>query len=184
MTTTRKLITAEEFIELPDDGRYYELVRGELIELPPPGAEHGQVCMNFGFDVKSFLGRSSGGVVISNDSGIILGRGPDTVRGPDICYYGPGRLPGNRAPKRYPDIPPDLVVEVISPFDRAPDIDEKIQEWLAAGVRLVWAAYTDRREVVAHLSPTERRVFAEDAVLTAEPVLPGFACPVARLFDG
>ena len=81
------------------------------------------------------------------------------------------------------DLIPDFVVEVVSPSDSAADVQQKTEEWLQAGVRLVWALYPKTRSVVASRSLEAIRVYVENETIDAEPVLPGFACRVADLFS-
>ena len=54
MTTAKKLLTADDLITLPDDGNRHELVKGELIEMPPPGVMHGIVVFAFGLLLSNF----------------------------------------------------------------------------------------------------------------------------------
>ncbi len=91
-------------------------------------------------------------------------------------------MPAQGLPRGYLEVVPDLIVEVISPGDSAAEVQEKIEEWLRAGARLVWAVYPDTRSVVAYQSLAAVRVYTEADILDGEPVLPGFTCPVARLF--
>src|SRR5215212_3436622 len=89
VTTTR--MTAEEFCDWArrheNDNHWFELVRGEVIELPAPTRTHGVVCMNVGVSLSLFVRQRGFGYVASNDSGVILERDPDTVRGPDVAVY-------------------------------------------------------------------------------------------------
>src|SRR4051812_21756844 len=89
-TTTRRM-TAEEFcdwVQLPENAnRWFELVRGEVIELPAPLKLHGIICMNLGARLWNLSQEQGKGYVTGNDSGVVLARDPDTVRGPDIAYY-------------------------------------------------------------------------------------------------
>lgn len=80
-------------------------------------------------------------------------------------------------------IPPDLVVEVISPSNRAKAVREKIAEYFSAGVRQVWVVHPRRRNVAVHASPSEVRVFGEDDELDGGDVVPGFRLPVAEIFE-
>lgn len=85
-------------------------------------------------------------------------------------------------PRSFRAVLPDLVVAIVSPGDSAAEVEQKVQEWLAGGVRLGLALYLDTRSVMAYRSPTDVRRYARADTLDAEPVLPGFTCPVARLF--
>ena len=77
------------------------------------------------------------GHVLSNDSGVITERGPDTVRGANVAFYSFDKVPRGSFPDHYLAIPPDLIVEVFSPSDRWPKILAKIAEYLDAGVSVV-----------------------------------------------
>jgi|SRR5579872_4378859 len=80
-----RLLTAEEFFQLPDpqDGSQQELVRGEIISMPPPGGMHGVTCSKVVRKIGAFVDAAAGGTVACNDTGFITERGPDSVRGPD-----------------------------------------------------------------------------------------------------
>ena len=76
---------------------------------------------------------------------------------------------------------PAFAIEIISPNNTAADMFNKVEEYLAAGVRLVWQLFPERRSVIA-FAPDQAAVFRPGDTITAEPVLPGFACPVTDLF--
>src|SRR6266704_3361199 len=85
----------------------------------------------------NFVEEQDLGRVMSNDSGVVTERGPDTVRGADICYYSYTRMPKGPMPTGYHSIAPELVLEVRSPRDRWPRILTKVGEYLDAGVLVV-----------------------------------------------
>ena len=181
-TVTTKPMTAEEFFltEEPEPGRY-ELVQGEIVSMPPPGLRHGEVQMNVGFAIKAYLLTNRIGRVVT-ESGAVVERDPDTVRGPDVSYYSQERLPFGKEVVAYHDEVPDLVAEVVSPDDTKKELKAKVREYLAAGVRVVWVVDPDDRTVTVFTEPTKSTVLEADATLTCEGVLPGFACRVADLF--
>ncbi|HLZ69786.1 MAG TPA: Uma2 family endonuclease [Dehalococcoidia bacterium] len=183
MATTKKPITAEELFEMDDCDAYVELIEGELQEMtPPPGWEHGHTTSTVGLLIAVYVRANRLGQVAVGDPGIILKRDPDTVRGPDVAFISSARLPPDRSIPGYPEIAPDLVVEVVSPGDRAGRIQQKVAQWLAAGVRLVWVVYPLSRHVVAYRELAHPRVYTEEETIDAEPVLPGFSCAVAEFF--
>jgi len=182
MTLDRRLLTADDLLNLPDDGYRYELLDGELIRMAPTGGEHNDVGGNIYWALSGFVRSRGLGRVLVGDTGVILRRHPDRVRAPDVCFIARERLPDGRVPEGYLEIVPDLIVEVISPGDRPAEVAAKIAEWLAAGARLVWAVYPRTKEVIAHRGPGDRRVYRAGDILDAEPVLPDFTYPVAALF--
>ncbi len=120
------------------------------------------------------------GWVASNDTGVILERNPDTMRGPDGAYWSITRQPV--APDGYFEIPPDIVVEVLSPDDRRKDVRAKIKEYLFYGVRLVWLADPEMKIVTVYHGNLRGTELDEADSLDGLDVLPGFTCKVADLF--
>ena len=92
-----KFLTAEEFSELPDENLKQELVSGYVVSEPVPGFRHGLVLMRLGTILSEFVRSRSLGVVPGADSGFILARSPDTVRGPDVSFVTKERF-GHVAP--------------------------------------------------------------------------------------
>ena len=182
MATEQRLLTAEDLFKLPDDGYRYELLDGELVKMAPPGGEHGLVLFDVTLPLGNYVTAHDLGAVLVGGPGIVLRRNPDRVRAPDLCFIARDRIPAGGLPRGYLEVIPDLVVEVISPGDRAAEVQEKVEEWLTAGVRLVWALYPRTRSVAAYQSLTVVRVYTESDVLDGAPVLPGFSWPVASLF--
>jgi Uma2 family endonuclease len=107
---------------------------------------------------------------------------------PDGSFIRSGRMPGNKVPKGWGRIAPDLVVEVVSPNDIADEVEEKVNVWLNAGVALVWVVYPTTRTVRVHRPRTSPQGRVSDLTdsdtLSGEDVLPGFSCAIAEIFDG
>jgi len=181
MATVVKLLTAEEFFLLPnpDDGSQQELVRGEVITMPPPGGMHGVCCLKAGRRIGNYVEERELGTVTSNDTGFITERGPDSVRGPDIAYWSKDRLPV--VPVGYIEVPPNLLVEVLSPSNTSKQIRSKLKEYFAKGVRIVCVIAPEDRTLTIYRTPDEGRLLHETATATGEDVLPGFTCRVSDL---
>ena len=137
MAATGIRMTAEELFALPDNGMRRELVAGELIEMPPAGGDDGYVGVRAVHRLAASLERHPevGGALFAAETGFRIARDPDTVRAPDVAYVREERIAKARV-RGFPNLAPDLVVEVVSPNDTAAEIQQKIGEWLAAGVRL------------------------------------------------
>lgn len=99
-----------------------------------------------------------------------------------MSFYGTTRLPLNRTVIRYPDVSPDLCVEVVDPGDDRRELREKVEEYFAAGVRMVWVVDPEERSVTVLTQPDEGRTLYGKSVLDGGEVLPGFSIPVADLF--
>jgi Uma2 family endonuclease len=177
-------ITAEEFARMPEpaDGSKQELVRGEVVTMPPPGFDHG-VCQVRISGMLDFFVRSGRLGRITTESGLRTEQNLDSVRGPDVAYWSADRLPLDQRPSGYPDVAADLCVEIRSPHDTRRRISEKVREYLARGVRMVWVVDPDDRTVTVYRQPGEGRVLWETATLTGEDVLPGFTCRVGEFFE-
>jgi Uma2 family endonuclease len=112
----------------------------------------------------------------------VTDRDPDTVRGSDVSYWSTERLPLDQEPEGYPDVAPDLAVEVLSPSNRMARVREKMRELFERSVRMIWVVDPEDRTVTVYRSLNEGRVLHESAKLQGEDVLAGFACPVADFF--
>ncbi|HXD86899.1 MAG TPA: Uma2 family endonuclease [Urbifossiella sp.] len=183
-TTATKLLTAEEFERLPDpgDGSRQELVRGEVITMPGPNWQHGEIAANVAVAIKLFLRKNKIGRV-TVEGGNITERGPDTVRSPDVSFMSMERMPLDEKMDRYAEGAADLCVEVLSPSNTRAEMNEKIAEYFAGGSRLVWVVDPKKRTVTVYTGPKTSRIVKDDAVLDGGDVLPGFACPVAEFFE-
>ena len=181
MTTETKLITAEQLIQMSDDGHRYELVRGELIKMAPPGFRHGKLALHLAKHLANYVEAEDLGVAIS-ESGFFLGTEPDTVRAPDASFISHARLAELGETDGYWPGAPDLVVEVISPNDRYTDVEAKVAEWLEAGTRMVIVVNPRRRSVRVHRLPTEVDDLVEGDTIDGGDVVPGWTMPVSGLF--
>jgi Uma2 family endonuclease len=180
----QKLLTADEFARRPDpnDGSKEELVRGVVVTMPQPGFDHGVCQLRTGGLVDAFVRpRRLGRVAV--ESGLVTERDPDTVRGPDVSYWSAERLPLDQRPRGYPDVAADLCAEILSPHRRRAALEEKVREYLARGVRLVWLIDPAARTVTVYRPQQPPRVLSATDTLSGEDVLPGFTCLVTDLFD-
>jgi Uma2 family endonuclease len=182
MSTTPTLATADELFMLPDDGFRYELVKGELRRMPPAGSEHGAVIMNLGGPLHQFVKANNLGVVFGAETGFRIASDPDTVRAPDLSFVWRERIPEGGIPRGFWQGAPDLAVEVISPSDTYTEVEEKVNDWLAAGTRLVLVLNPRTHTVSVYRSATEVARLTESDTLDGGQVLPGFSCRVADLF--
>jgi Uma2 family endonuclease len=182
-TASKASLTAEEFMDQSPDGGSSELVRGEVVELAAGTELHGRVCFKVAFALETFGIQTGHGYVAVNDTAVVTERGPDTVRGGDVVYYSRARRPESELSHELSPIPPDLVVEVYSPSDRASKVLGKVHEYLDAGVLMVWVVHPVRRNVTIYRpdDPTPT-VLDASAVLEGLPELPGFRCPVVSFF--
>jgi Uma2 family endonuclease len=176
-------MTADELFLVPCDDAQCELVEGIVVRAPRAGAVHGKLVARIARVLDEFVESRGLGVVCGADTGFVLRRAPDTVRAPDVSFVAKERVPPSGEPEKYWPMAPDLAVEIVSPWDGAQTLQEKIGDYLSAGTRVVWIVYPRTRVLLQHRSLNDVRAFAEEDALVADDVLPEFACPVRRIFD-
>ena len=183
MSTAVETITAEELLNMPDDGLRHELIRGELKRMPPPGYTHGRVAMKLGWRLAQHVETNNLGVVCAAETGFVLSRDPDTVRAPDCASVSRDRLAAIGDVEGYLPGAPDLAVEVISPGDTYTEVEEKAIEWLANGSAMVLALNPRKRTVTIYRSMTDITILDQNAILDISDVVPDFKVSVKDLFD-
>lgn len=160
----------------------WELIDGALLEMSPPGGEHGGCVDNLHFALGSHIRAHQLGKLFAAETGFLLARDPDTLLAPDIAFIAEDRVP-RPLPKGWLETIPDLIVEVVSPSDRMGDVSEKVGKWLAAGVRLVWVVFPAWRSVQVHSPGCEVRLLSESGVLVGDEIVPGFRMQVREIFS-
>jgi Uma2 family endonuclease len=180
MTATRKLMTAEELARTSIPDKAVELIRGHLVVREPPGTSHGGVAADLAHELGTYVRRERLGRVFAQDTGFKIAHDPDTVRASDVAFVSRDRPPGI-PDAGYAELAPDLVVEVLSPDDRAGEVLAKIGDFLAAGTRLAWLVDPRRREARIFRPDGSVTVIGPDGALDGEDVLPGFSCPLATV---
>ncbi len=173
-------VTGDELYRMGDLGRT-ELVRGEIVRMSPTGFTHGYIESNFAAVLKTFVQQQKTGRVSSGEVGIYTGRNPDSVRAADVAFISNERMAQVKS-QSYLDVAPELVVEVLSPDDAWSDLMEKLDEYFACGVKLIWVADPRLQQVYVYHAVTQVERFTMKDTLTGSDVLPGFSVPVAELF--
>ena len=179
--TTARPTTADELLAMPYDGFRYELVRGELRRMSPAGHSHGECAMSIGVSLGAHVRANRLGKTYAAETGFMLG--PDHVRAPDVAFVRGERADAARNTQGYFPGPPDLAVEVVSARDRPAAVDEKIADWLAAGVPAVIVVNPLDRAVKIHRSPAGVVTLTADDVLEVDDVVPGWRMPVREMFE-
>jgi Uma2 family endonuclease len=177
--TMTPLMTAEDLLQ-PGVPERADLVRGVLVVYEPPGFRHGEITARLTIALGSYVATRHLGRVVAGDAGFKLQSSPDTVRGADIAFVSWERMP-QQSPVGFPATGPDLVVEVLSPEDRAGEVLAKVGDWLEAGARLVWVIDPGRRIARVYRHDSTESAVTADGQLDGEDVLPGFSCPLAEI---
>ncbi len=188
------LLTAESFddarYDLPEGGQWIELVRGRVEILTPPEEEHLIAVLNLSKALAEYLNEHREGYPCF-ELGLLVKRGPDTVRFPAISYFLGGEFFGE-TDKSITETRPALIVEVISSNDRRRSLNDRVFDYTNWGVEVLWIV--DPLEKAVHtIRPgyANKRV-REDETLTgslswrhkatAQPILPDFRIAVANIF--
>jgi Uma2 family endonuclease len=184
MATVTSLMTAEEYIAIPDsfDGPT-ELVKGVLVTMPPPRPRHGELCARIAYLIQRFLEDHELGRIVTNDAGMITERNPDSVRGPDVAYYSFDRAPKGPLPPGLLDVVAELVFEVLSPSDRWSEVQAKVAEYLQAGVQAVCVVDDDTRSVHVLRQDQPLQSIKSGEEFHVQDILPGFCVKVGRFFE-
>src|SRR2546425_5422989 len=180
VTGMSPLMTAEELLQTNIPNKRTELVRGRLIVHEPAGYNHGRVTMNLTVRLGAYVESAGCGQLVAAETGFTLSRAPDTVRAPDIAFVRRDRLP-DPAATGFPEMAPDLVVEVLSPDDRPGETLAKVGDWLEAGARLAWGIQPQRR--LARIFPPAgtQALLAQTPAFGGRDGLPGFSCPLGSI---
>ena len=132
--SARAILTYEDYVALPDDGRRYELYEGDLIVTPAPRPRHQLVIGSLHVLMAEHVRRHALGEVFLSPIDVILSR--ITVVQPDLVYVETARL--GIVTERALEGAPTLVVEVLSPSTDARDRDVKQALYARHGVPYYW----------------------------------------------
>jgi Uma2 family endonuclease len=183
---SQRLLTCADVVVLPEslptgDVRY-ELDNGRLVIMSPPGDLHGAIQLNFGYELKR-QGELAGHGKARTEVGIVLWRNPDRLVGADVAFVAKSSLPLKVTSEGYLETIPDLVVEIRSRNDTVAELMAKADDYVSAGVRIVWLVDPMSRTVLEYRGPSEPRRLGEDDLLDAGDVIPGFGLRVADILQ-
>jgi Uma2 family endonuclease len=182
-TVDVKTITAAEFLNMPDMGAC-ELVRGRIVPMNPPGLRHGRIGSRIDFLVNVYLQEHDIGQTAILDTGVVTERDPDTVRGADVMFHSYQRMPRDVEPDDYPEVPPEIIWEVLSPHDRRQKVLAKVAEYLEAGVLIVCVVDPKRRCFTSYFPDRPEETLQMGQSWQAPEILPGFELPLEKVFRG
>ncbi len=174
----KRRYTEQDLLNMPDDGRKYELVDGR-IQVVPTGARHGKIGFRLANKVSPFITDRYEG--FDSSTGFRMAGG--NIRSPDLSLMDVKRLPDGKPPVDFADGAPDLAVEIVSPTENLKDLMQKVFEYFESGSREVWLLFPERKQVHRYTAPLELEVLNENDLLTGDELLPGFEVRVKELFE-
>ena len=183
---SQRLLTCADVVVLPEslptgDVRY-ELDNGRLVIMAPPGDLHGAIQLNIGYELKR-QGELAGHGKARTEVGIVLWRDPDRLVGADAAFVAKSSLPLKVTSEGYLETIPDLVVEIRSRNDTLAELMAKADDYVTAGVRIVWLVDPTTRTVLAYRGPSEPQRLGENDLLDAGDIIPGFRLMVADVLQ-
>src|SRR3990167_2831772 len=149
--STKTLLTSDDLWRIVSDGSRYELSKGELQPMTPIGIQHGKIVIRLGRLLDQYVEKNRLGAVCT-EVGFRLFESPDTVWAPDIAFIAQDRLPEGSAAQKFVNFRPDLAVEVLSPQDTVTETTRKVEDYLRAGVRLVWIVDPGTQRITVYRS--------------------------------
>lgn len=179
-TVQAKIYSPADLLAMPDSNNI-ELVDGNLVE-KPVSALSAYVEVKMSRKLDAFCEAHGSGIVLSSTNGIqCFPDSPQRVRKPDVSVFKKERFTREHLLEGFVSIAPDLAVEVLSTHDEVIDLYEKIEEYLAAGVALVWVIDPVNQIVNIHRRDGTVTKLHKHDDLSGEDVLPGFHCNIAEL---
>lgn len=180
-TLQTRTYTPADLLAMPDSSGV-ELVQGNLVEKPVSvlsALVETKTLVKLGV----YCEAHKSGVVLSSTNGIqCFPDEPRKVRKPDISFVKRERFSNEHLSEGFLSIHPDLAIEVVSSHDEVAELHEKIEEYLAAGVPLVWVIDPETEIVIIHRKDGTLTKLHRNDELNGEDIIPGFSCKVAELF--
>ena len=178
---TQTIATVDEVLRLASEGQRFELIDGELVEMAPTGFGHGRRELEIGRLLLHYVNQHDLGAVVVGEVLFRLDAAGRVARAADVAFIHRDRLPSQEDDEGVFNGAPDVAVEIVSPGDRASDVERKVDDWLTHGTKLVLTVYPQGRRVILAREGGSVTLRGDD-VLDLDPALPGFRCQVSELF--
>jgi Uma2 family endonuclease len=182
MATVPQLLTADDLLQMPNDGLLYELVRGELRHMSPASYRHGKIIINITLSLGQHVRDQQLGDVYAAETGFKLTSDPDTVRAPDVAFVRRERVVAVGDMEGYWPGAPDLAIEVISPNDLYTEVEEKVIDFLNAGTGMVLAVNPRNHTVTVYRALADISILTEEDTIDGEEIVPGWTFAVRNVF--
>ena len=178
-------VTPEQFEELC---RRYRKLRleltssGELIVMPPTGAETGRQNSNLTYQLESWSRKDGTGVCFGDTAGFTLPNG--AIRSPGASWIKREKWDSltDQQKERFGPWCPHFVVELRSPSDRLNELRNKMLEYIETGASLGWLIDPKKRQVYVYRPDDEVVILDDPETISGDPLLPGFKLDLTKLW--
>ena len=157
----------------------YEFIGGRLKKKEMPTAKHSGIASRILIEIGIYLKQNKIGRAYSDNTLFKIGA---NRRIPDAAFVSSEKIPSSGEPFDIWDFAPDIAIEVISPSERHNEVERKINEYFAAGVRQVWKIIPESKTLTIYFSANETKTINENDELTCEEILPGFRLKLSDIF--
>jgi Uma2 family endonuclease len=172
-----------ELCQLNRDWRIEYTAQGELIVMPPTGAETGSQNAEITFQVQLWTRGDQTGIAFDSSTGFKLPNG--ATRSPDAAWVRRSRLTGLTREQKQKFLPlcPDFVIELRSPTDNLRAVLDKMQEYMDNGAQLGWLLDPLTRRVHVYLPQRPPEILEAPSSVSADPLLPGFVLDLRKIWE-
>ena len=157
----------------------YEFINGKLERKEMPSAKHSGISSRLTIEIGIYLKENKVGRVYGDNTIFQIGV---NKRIPDVSFISSEKIPPTGEPLDIWNFAPDLAIEVISPNDKHNEVERKISDYFAAGVRQVWKLVPELKTLTVYFSPTKTKILTDKDEVTCEEILPSFRLNLSDIF--
>lgn len=156
--------------------------RGQLIIMSPTGSQSGKFNLSLSSQVWYWNSQTLLGVAFDSSTGFKLSNG--AVRSPDVSWIAIAKWNAltDKQKRGFAPIDPDFVIELMSPTDEMMELQQKMSEYMACGVRLGWLINPDEKQVEIYRQGQDKQLLSSPISLSGEDFLPGLTVDLAEIF--
>jgi Uma2 family endonuclease len=176
MTTT----PARETADAGERSVAHDLIDGRLVERRV-SVKSALIAGELNVALREAARATGAGRTFPSEAGYEIFGEPNPLKFADVSFVRAERITQEELQRTFLTIPPDIAAEVVSPSDRAYDVEAKARDWIAAGARLVWVLFPETQTVHVYRADGRDEILGPEDALTGEDVLPGFRVEVREL---
>lgn len=180
MASTGTKLTLQEFLELPAGDVIYELVDSLAVPKMSPKLFHSVLQSTLWVLIGAWCkGR---GRVVQEWAVVLKRNSRDWVPVPDVTYISYERLPSTWKRNEACPVPPELVIEIISPGQTIKDFEDKAKDYLSANVSIVWVVDPESQSITVFSFAKSSQRYT-DTMSILNTALPGLELTPRQIFE-